>query len=255
MKRTRYEDLDALLAKLDVGAGDRVCVHAFVPSLGVVEGGPATIADVILRRIGERGTLIVPTFTASYRRGEIYDLRESKSFNGAFSEHVRIRDGAVRSLCPFFSMVALGADADSLMERRTPNCFGAGSVYENLFANGVKFLGLGIGWDQGYSFFMHLERIASIPSRREETFHGRTRLVSGKLVEDRAVHFVRVESPPWKRDRSRISSHLIEQGAVREIMDDGCVHRLFYPAPLARATLAMLSIDPWCMTDRAKIAA
>lgn len=252
MKRVPREELDELLAALDIGRGDRVCAHAFVPSLGVVDGGLAEIAGRIRQRIGEGGTLIVPTFTASYRRGEVYDVKRSKSFNGALSEYVRQQSGAVRSLCPLFSMAAIGADAHRLMARSTPNCFGAGSVYENLFNADVKFVGLGIDWDQGYSFFMHLERRAGVPSRREETFYGRTRLNDESLIEDSAVHFVRVENPKWTRDRGRIAGRLIERGAVREVRRDGCVHRTFYAACLAEVTLEMLADDPWCMTDRAR---
>src|SRR3990170_1588516 len=252
MNRMKSEDLDALLAELDIGCGDCVCVHAFVPSLGVVDGGIAAIADAFLRRIGEQGTLIVPTFTASYRRGEIYDVKMSKSFNGTLSEYVRQQPGVVRSLCPLFSMAALGPDARRLMRRPTAHCFGAGSVYQNLFDADVKFVGLGIGWNEGYSFFMHLERIAGIPARREEKFYGRTRLADESIIDDSAVHFVRVVSPPWKRDRGRIAGPLIERGAMREARRDGCAHRTFYAGRLATVTLELLTVDPWCMTDRAR---
>lgn len=255
MKRTSAKDIDELLTALDVRAGDIICVHAFMPSLGVIEGGMRALSEAISGRIGEGGSFIVPTFTASYRRGETYDVNASKSFNGALSEHVRKLPGAVRSLCPLFSMAAVGNGAETLMERPSKCCFGEGSVYANLFAANVKFIGLGIGWDQGYSFFMHLERLAGIPSRREETFHGQTRLADGTLIDDEAVHFVRVDTPKWRRDRGRVAAELIRQGAVREIVRDGCVYRTFYARRLQDATLELLATDPWCMTDRAKEAA
>jgi aminoglycoside 3-N-acetyltransferase len=255
MKLSTAKDIDALLAELDIGAGDRICVHAFVPSLGMVKGGLRTISDVITSRLGERGTLIVPTFTASYRRNEVYDVNASKSFNGAMSEYVRKQPGAVRSLCPLFSMAAVGADAAYLMARPTSQCFGHGSVYEKLFAADVKFVSFGIGWDQGYSFFMHLERLAHIPSRRDDTFRGKTRLPDGRLIDDEAVHYVRVECPKWRRDRGRIADALHERGAFCEVERDGCIHRTFYSSQLQQATLSLLTDDPWCMTDRAKVAA
>jgi len=255
MKRVGAKEIDALLSELELGRGDRICVHAFVPSLGVIEGGLSVLVNALLDRIGDKGTLIVPAFTASYRRNEIYDVNASKSFNGALSEHVRKLPRAVRSLCPLFSMAAVGADAAALMERPTPRCFGEGSVYANLFEANVKFVGLGIGWDEGYSFFMHLERLAGIPSRREETFRGQTRLPDGRLIDDEAVHFVRVDNPKWHRDRGRVAQTLAARGAVLEVKREGCIHRTFYSRQLAETTLSLLAADPWCMTDRAKEAA
>ncbi len=251
MKQTSQEQLGHLLEALGVVAGDCLVVHAFVPSLGVVEGGLDGVIAAIKRRLGESGTIVVPTFTSSYRRGEIYDVRESKSFNGAISEHVRRLPGAVRSLCPLFSMAALGPEAEALMHRPTAACFGPGSVYENLFVRNAKFMSLGVHWDQGLSFFMHLERLAGIPSRRDELFVGTTRLIDGRLTQDRAIHFVRIEAPPWRRDRGRLGRSLVARGVVREVIEDGCAHRLFESASLAEATLAALTRDPWCMTDRA----
>lgn len=252
MIRTSRCDMDQLVARLGVGAGDRVCIHAFVPSLGVVEGGLKGIFDAIKGHVGKSGTIIVPTFSASFRRNQIYDVEHTKSYNGAFSEYVRQQPGAVRSHCPLFSMAAMGAEAERLMERRSSNCFGTGSVYETLFASGVKFLSFGVGWDQGYTFFMHLERLAGIPARHDEVFKGTTRLPGGREIRDQAVHFVRVMNPPWRRDRGRVGRRLVEQNIVREVEHEGCVHRLFESSLLADATLALLRADPWCMTDRAR---
>lgn len=247
MKRTSRQELDELLAALGIERGDNIFVHAFLPSLGIVEGGVKGVIAAMRERLGPEGSLIVPTFTSSYRRSEIYDIAESVSFNGALSEGVRKLGGAVRSFCPLFSMAAIGGDAIGLMARPNKNCFGNGSVYDHLFKNNIKFVCLGIDWDQGFSFFMHLERLAQVPFRVDQTFVGKTRRLDGTLVEDEAVHFVRREDISWKRNRGPFCETLVEKGAIREVIQEGCAHRVADAALVSDITVEALMADPWVM--------
>lgn len=250
MKRRTPSEITGLMRDLGVGAGDRISVAAFIPAIGLVEDGLPGLYAGLRDAVGREGTIIVPTFTASYRRGEIFDVRNSRCINGALSEYVRTLPEAVRSLDPLFSMAAAGPDAGLLMARTGPNCFGEESVYETLFEQGVKFLGLGVDWDQGYSFFMHLERLARVPFRLDLHLSGVTRDADGREFEDEAIHYARNEDMDWRRDRGPFCRELLRTGAVREIERDGCPFRLFEPAETRALTLAALDDDPWCMTNR-----
>lgn len=248
MIRTAIADAVSLLRSLGLTEGDKVFVHVFLPSLGLIEDGLAGLHRAFLQVLGPEGILIVPTFTASYRRDEIYDVRQSRSFNGAFSEYVRERDAAVRSLDPLFSFAAVGSGAAGLLQRDAANCFGQRSVYDRLFRSGVKFLALGVHWDQGYSFMMHLEKLAEVPYRHDQAFEGMTRDADGRVFPDTAIHFVRDEAARWKRNRAPLGTRLIEQGVGREVQWHGLPHRLFPARPVEDAVLSALRQDPWCMT-------
>lgn len=250
MIRSSHSDLIELFAGLGIVAGDRVMVHSFVPSLGLVEGGIATVYRALADSLGLRGTLIVPTFTYSLRRAEVFDPRSSTSQVGAFSEYVRRLPEAVRSTCPMFSIAAIGPDATLLTARRSTNCFGRDSIYETLFAMDVKFVGLGVDWDEGYTFFLHLERLASIPMRQDQAFFGTSRDWHGGEFADTAVHYVRREDLAWRRDRGPLCRELVAQGFVREVVVRGAAHRLFPAADVGPAVAARLRADPWCMAVR-----
>lgn len=247
MKRTSKRQIVELMQALGVRAGDTISVAAFIPSLGLVEDSIAGLTSAIQEAIGPEGTLVVPTFTASFRRGETYDVKASPSFNGALSEHVRKQAGAVRSTCGLFAQAAIGPKAGELMRRPSDSCFGVGSVFANLFNANVKLIGLGIDWDQGYSWFMHLERLAEVPFRRDEAFTGTIRQVDGSEGPGRAVHFVRIEEIPWNRDREPVGHELVASGIAREIADAGCAHRLIGSKAVAEALVPRLQRDPWCM--------
>jgi aminoglycoside 3-N-acetyltransferase len=249
MKKTSQSELKTLLVDLGLAPGDKIFVHAFLPSLGIVEGGLNGIFEVIFDHIGKHGTLIVPTFTASYRRNEIYDVKESKSFNGAFSEYVRNMPTSVRSLDPLFSMAAIGMDSEILMQRTGKSCFGRDSVYEKLFHNNVKFIGFGVDWDQGYSFFMHLECLANVPYRQDKVYQGSTRLEDGTLTNDQAIHFVRHEGVLWNRKRGPLCEQLLAEDSIRQVTFGGCHNRIFESSIIKRKILEHLKSDVWCMTD------
>lgn len=252
MQYTSKYEIRKILDDLGITTGDKLFIHAFLPSLGLVQGGISTILDAILECLGSDGTLIVPTFTASLRRKEVYNVSNSKCFNGAFSEYVRKLPNAVRSLDPLFSMSAIGKDSEYLMHRRSDNCFGNDSIYEKLFFENTKFLGFGIQWNQGYSFFMHLERLAKVPYRQEKVFYGTTRLKSGIITEAEAVHFIRRENFNWSLSRNLVCESLVAQKKVIEVSVRGCKHRVFEPKSVENDILLYLKDDIWCMTSKAK---
>ena len=253
MKFTSKYEIRKILEDLGITEGDKLFIHAFLPSLGIVQGGISTILDAILECLGKEGTLIVPTFTASYRRNEVYDVINSKSFNGAFSEYVRKLPNSVRSLDPLFSMSAIGKDSEYLMHRRSYNCFGIGSIYEKLFIENTKFLGFGIQWNQGYSFFMNLERLAKVPYRQDKVFYGTTRLKSGIISQSEAVHFIRRENFNWSLSRNVVCESLVAQKKVIEVSVSGCKHRVFEPKSVENDILLYLKDDIWRMTSKAKV--
>lgn len=250
MRKTTRQDIVELVTCLGVSPGDRLMVHSFLPSLGVVEDGLLGLEGALHEALGPDGTLLVPTFTYSFRRDEVFDIRNSKSTVGAFTEHVRKGAGAVRSACPLFSIAGIGPDAARLLERRSPACFGVGSVFETLFDNDVKFLGLGVDYNQGYTFCMHLEKLAGIPQRKSRTFHGDCLDWDGRKYQDKAIHFVRNDNPPWVRNRHRLCERLAADGIIQEVVVDGCAHRLFEASSLKDAILGHLARDPWSMADR-----
>ena len=173
-----------MLKYLGVISGDIVMIHSSIYSLGRVEEGLDGFFEAIIEYVGEGGGLIVPTFTYSYRRNEIFDIKNTKSAVdiGVFSEFIRKKDISIRNLDPLFSMTAIGGSAVSLIQRRTKNCFGEGSVYGELFNNNVKFLGLGISYSTGLSGFMHIEKLANVPYRYDKVFSGKTKITESNTL-------------------------------------------------------------------------
>jgi len=210
-----------MLKNLGVISGDIVMIHSSIYSLGRVEEGLDGFFEALIEYVGEGGGLIVPTFTYSYRRNEIFDIKNTKSAVdiGVFSEFIRKKDISVRNLDPLFSMTAVGGSAVSLIQRRANNCFGEGSVYGELFNNNVKFLGFGISYSTGLSGFMHIEKLANVPYRYDKVFSGKTKITESNTYNDIATHFIRDEDnfDFTKMNREKIGIAMQNNGVAKYI--------------------------------------
>ena len=251
VRDTSIREISELLSHLGIDRGQIVMIHSALFTLGRIEGGLQGFYEAVRNSIGEEGTLIVPTFTYSYRRKQIFDVYNSKTSReiGVFAEFVRQIPGAVRSLDPLFAMSAIGPKADELMGRTSHNCFGAGSIYERLFAEQTSFVGVGITYGSGLTAFLHLERLADVGYRHEMKFDGVTIGYEGVCDNDWAIHFVRDEEsyPNIRSDRSVIGARL-EETKISKAVDFGSGHHFAIPAQGFRDfVLSALEDDPEIM--------
>lgn len=124
--RTNLPKVDArsLLSDLraaGIEAGDTVFVHSSLSRIGDVDGGAATIVNVLREAVGENGTVVMPAYlsaddyVAALHDGTQVDLRTAKSVTGKITEAFRTTEGTRRSSHPFSSCVAAGARANYIV--------------------------------------------------------------------------------------------------------------------------------------------
>jgi aminoglycoside 3-N-acetyltransferase len=242
---TSASPLRELWRALGIGPGQVILCHSFLPSLGRLVPGPEVVVDTLLEAIGPDGTLVAPTFTYSYFRGEVYDVQQSPSRVGLLGDVVRSRPEAVRSRDPNFSMAAIGAAAGPLMRRASAHSFGPGSPYDQLMQADVRALLLGVDYT-ALPLFMHLEKLHGVAYRYDKPFSGTTR-DQGREVADMTIHFVRDMEQGTTTDRTRIGPLIDAQPeCVRRTFGYG-EHRLVPGAVVARVVSEQLARDPHCL--------
>ncbi len=251
IKRTSIKELKELFKALGVDRYRTVMVHSAVFSLGVVEDGLPGLFTSLSETIRPGATLVVPTFTYSFRKKEIFDVNHTPcpKIIGAFSEYVRAMPQAVRSADPLFSMAAVGPDAEGLMKRESKRCFGTGSVYEKLFDSDLLILSLGISYDTGITAFMHLEHLAGIDYRYDQEFYGVSVDTEGNSYEDSAVHFVRniQKYPNGRRNRIPFGKQMEQEGVAQSLTFGSGIHTSLPGRLFKEYTLDRLNKNPHCM--------
>lgn len=173
-------ELDQALDALGLRDGDLIFGHSNIGFFGRPEGvhsgeeAAALFHDAIRERIGPTGTLVVPTFTYSFPRHEVFDPLVSASRMGLLAEWVRKRPDARRSLDPCYSVAAVGACAEQLTADATENSFGPRSFFHRFLEMDGRILNL--NFDAGSTFVHYVERELAVPYRFDKTFTGSLRI-------------------------------------------------------------------------------
>lgn len=244
MVEANATQLIELWKELLVKRGSVLLCHSFLPSLGRVFPKPSVVIDTLLEQLGPEGTLVVPAFTYSYFKGEIYDVENSNSTVGSLGDLAREYPMAVRSLDPNFSMVAIGRDADFLMQRDSIYSFGPGSVYDKLLQSEVYCLLLGVDY-KSLPLFMHIEKCLRVPYRYDKEFLGES-IYRGKLFNDSGIHFVRDEKLNPESDRMKVGVKIDDHSLCQKIFFGYGWHRLVSANVIVEVSEKSFSEDPFC---------
>jgi aminoglycoside 3-N-acetyltransferase len=227
-------DLREALAALPIERGDILFSHSNIGFFGRPEGIRSAdelcqqFMDILRERIGPEGTFVVPTFTYSFPRRQVFDPAETGSAMGMLAEWVRRHPEARRSADPSYSVAALGGRADELTRDPPENSFAAGSFFDRFHADGGKILNL--NFDAGSTFVHYVERRLDVPYRFDKTFRGQIRIDG---VEQEAASTI------WVR---YLSDDLLE--AAFEPMDALAREKgLFKTVPLGRGEISLITAD------------
>lgn len=192
-KLVKKSDFLDALEQIGIKNGDAVCVHTELFTLGK----PLLVKDEFLRVllhcfyevIGKNGTLIMPTFTYSFCKNQIYDKLNSRSTMGVLTEFFRYQNGVVRTNDPIFSFAINGANKDAFLSD-TKSCFGKNSVYDVLKNMEGKIVLLGTQ-KLGYTFTHYIEEQAEVSYRYFKEFSGKIVDENGKISSKSILYFVR----------------------------------------------------------------
>ncbi|MGB0571193.1 MAG: aminoglycoside N(3)-acetyltransferase [Alphaproteobacteria bacterium] len=173
------------LRTLGLDAGDIVCVHVGMKSLGLVIGGTRAVVEALTTAVGPDGTIMMPAFSGDLSdpaewqyppapadrideiRAQIpaYDPACTPTRGiGQVAEYFRNYPGVRRSPHPQSSFAALGAAADALVaEHPYDNRFGPSSPLGKLVDLDGKVLLIGAPHDTVSLFHMTQHLIGDVP--------------------------------------------------------------------------------------------
>lgn len=245
--------LTEVLEAVGVRRGDLLFVHSNIGYFGVPESGKsleaavATVAESLLDAVGSSGTIVVPTFTYSFPRGEVFDPSASRSTCGALSESIRVGPAARRSCDPIFSVAAMGRLAEELTASAPPDCFGPGSFWDLLLEHDGLICNL--NFDAGSTFVHYVEKRLRVPYRYDKAFTG-VIVEDGKAREGTAIHFVHDLSRPETGPAFEPVDRLAQQSGVAIGRNVGRGQIVAIRASGAFQLISDgLRADPWLLTQ------
>lgn len=144
-----------------------------------------TIIDILLSVVGPQGGLIVPAYTYSFCKGEVFDKRISSSTTGSmadvalkrFQENCKKQLGETiyRSDDPIFSCIGFGESAKKICQNIGTESFGAGSIYDHLYNENAKLMSFGFQFAVTYMHYVERcfhNKCRALPYRYDKVFSG-----------------------------------------------------------------------------------
>jgi len=228
------QDITTGLRELGLKAGDTVVVHSALSSFGEVDGGANTVVDALLDVLGDKGTLVVPTF--NFEPG-IFDYANTRSIVGAITEAIRARPNAIRSNHPTHSVTAIGPLAEVITEKHEKvDPFAKGSaLYKALQAN-ANILQLGVTHTTNSTIHV-AEELAKVP------YLERQRHV-GILQPNGTVVYKWIRRPGCSQGFNEVDEILYAKDQIAELKIGPCKARLMTARSVVDAALEMLAFDP-----------
>jgi len=212
-------DLSSALRRLGINAGDHLFMHSDIGKFGRLAAVNrhnflTSIIESILLTVTPGGTLIMPTFTYSFCRNEVFDQEKSPSTVGALTEFFRNCHGVTRSAHPIFSVAALGQKQDYFCDV-SMDAFGAGSIFEKMYLANTKIVFLGARF-HACTYLHYIEQCLNVPYRFKKKFLGISRSAAGeKLVE--CTYLVRPLNQNVNLDTRKLESALCEAGLLKRV--------------------------------------
>ena len=242
---------DAFLAA-GCRAGDVLMLHADISRIGRIDGaaGRAAVLDGYLAAAGEAlgpdGTLVMLASTEAYGRGEVpYVHEETPTRQGVLAEHLRTRQGTIRSMHPLFSLAARGAKAERICGADVaPTGFGWDSPFHRLKAEDAMIGCLGIDL-KAMTFVHHVEQMFGVPYGYTKEWQGAVDR-GGARDDRRYFAFVRYLSAGVSYDFTRLIERLSANGAVRSVAVGHGSLWAVRARDVFETGIAELKRDPFC---------
>lgn len=204
--------VDALKA-LGIKEEDTLFVHADIISFGKLRCfDRKKLSDALVGALKKAAhTIIMPTFTYSFCKGECFNVEYSPSTVGTLTEHFRKMPDSVRSLHPIFSVSISG---DTSLQAVGKDSFDKDSIFGKLHAKKGKLLFFGAPF-QSCTFIHYVEQMHGVKYRYMKTFEG-TIKTADREYNEKVTYFVRDLEKKVNLDLLRLEKHLIQKGLMKE---------------------------------------
>lgn len=130
--------INTLFRSLDIKRGDKLIIHTNISGLFQYINNSKSMSlflNLILKKIGPSGTLVIPTYNYDFTKGKPYIKNKSPSHVGMFANYLLKKYSKKRTNNPIFSHLIFGKLSKVLHLSDNFEMFGERSI----FANFLKF--------------------------------------------------------------------------------------------------------------------
>jgi aminoglycoside 3-N-acetyltransferase len=166
----------------------------------------------IINYLGPAGTLVIPTFSYSFTKGEDFNPSTTPSRVGLFSNFFLSLDNVKRSSNPIFSVAAIGKHANLFMESNINDCFGKDTAFDLLMSTNAVSVCLGCEL-KNMTFVHYVEQKNKVKYRYFKSFFGNL-IINKKKSRLKTTYFVRELNDEYKIDLNYFQNVSAKKGKL-----------------------------------------
>src|SRR3989344_3139548 len=196
-KPITQKDIENSLLEAGLRKDDIIMVHSDLGSFGKVGDVKdkneflMCILNAFINVIGDEGTLTVPTYnTESFCKNKIFDVKNTKSTAGVFTEFVRNQKRAMRSEDPIHSHAGIGKNAEKLLKNVSNESFGEDSFFDRFYKLNGKIINFGTQFNK-VTFIHYIETKFKVNYRFNKKFSGIIIKKDGSKKKKEIIYYVR----------------------------------------------------------------
>lgn len=216
------DEIGQELARAGIESGDTVLLHSDIGHLFDQNRGQPRrsianeLLDGVLERLGPEGTLVTPTFTYGFCRGQPFDIDKTPSDVGFFSNVVLTHPRALRSRHAIFSIAVIGNNAEFICNDLSTDAFAEQGAFARLYQLDAKQVFLSSKLEDHCTYLHYVEQKMGVSYRFIKQFPG-TVVVDGIARDEVHSFFARPLDGSVKTDLGRMNRELLSKGLLRRV--------------------------------------
>jgi len=151
-------DFEKIFYNLDIKKGDNIIINSDIKKILIhykkqkKKLNPNLILDSILSKIGDDGTLLLPTFNWDFCNGKEFNYFKTPSRSGSLTKVALSRNDFIRTKNPIYSFAVSGKSQKFLKNLIHESCFDLNSPFGFLIRNKGKNLFIDIDYKESLTF-------------------------------------------------------------------------------------------------------
>lgn len=210
------------------------------------------LSTIIIKSLQKRAVknILVPSFFYSFSSKKKFDVNETKSENGFFSEFFRKNFAEYRSNDPFFSLCFLNKKNIKSKEKKINfnSSFQKNTIWDELFKNNVTIINIGL--DHLIITLIHyIEYTYKVPYRNFFNRKGYKKF-GNKFIPVTYNLYGRKNLNNIELDWSKIERFLISKKVIKNLDKSTFNFKCFKIKSAAKALKPMISKDPYFLVKK-----
>jgi aminoglycoside 3-N-acetyltransferase len=180
---------------------------------------PEDLIDSFIEKLGEEGSLIIPSFNFNLKDGERFDVKKSVPVTGALAETALERGDFIRTLHPLHSFLVQGKYAVDLAAMDNISSFGKDSPFAFFKEKDVLMLMLGTSVTDAFTFVHYVEELEDVKYRNH--INKRIKYFHADGREEWKEITIFAKKPGWTMNLASLEKLFREKGILIESSFNG----------------------------------